>query len=94
MLVQILREALVCHQVANSRALFSAEWKRIDLLLLLIERLNAVREEIGRKRMQFIWSGVFPVDYDKGAIEIRGAVNLELVGVGVAGKAVAVTFEE
>lgn len=42
MLVEVLREAALAHQVSNCATLLGTERQRIDLLFLLVQRLDAL----------------------------------------------------
>jgi hypothetical protein len=92
--VQVLREPFVGHQISHCGALLGTERQGVDLLLFFIQGLDAFDQEVGRERMQLVGSRMFAVDNDQGAVEVSGAIDFELVGEGIARKAVSIALEE
>ena len=94
MLVEVLREAALGHEISYCAALLGTEWQWIDLLLLLVQGLDALHQVLGRERVQFVWRRQLTVNDDKRAVEVGRAVNFKLVGERVPREPVTVTLEE
>ena len=94
MSLEVLREALVTHQVAHRAALLGAERQGINLLLLLIQGLDAGSQVIGHKSVELVGRRQFAVDDNEWAIEVSRAVDLELVGEGIAWESIAVALQK
>jgi hypothetical protein len=63
-------------------------------LFFFIERLNDINESLRRKAEQSERRIVFSEANNEGSVKVGGAVDLELVGVGVSGELGPVALQE
>ena len=92
--LQVLREPLVAHQIANSAALLGAERQRVNLLLLLVQWLYSGSQIIGHETVQLVRRRQLTVNNDQRPVEVSRAVDLKLVGEGIAWESIAVALQK
>ena len=63
-------------------------------MFFFVEWLNDINESLRGKAEESERSIIFPEANDEGSIKVGGAIDLELIGVGVSGELRAVALQE
>ena len=94
MLVQIHGELPLSHEISHRAALLGRERQWIYLLLLLVQWLYPFGQEHCLERVKLVWRRQLAIDDNERTVEVRRAVNFELVGESVPWESIAVAFQE
>lgn len=92
--IQVLREPLLSHQRPDGATLLGAERKRVNLLLLLVQRLYSLLQVAGVEGVQLVRRRQLTIDYHKWTVEVGRAVDFELISERVSREPITVALQE